>query len=109
MGEVKPNVRPTVLQEIDLITNTPQECFKRYWYLNPDAPAFIKVWLGFGSCTVDSFGMPYPNAGKRSTCLGDSGSSIFWEDVGNDHRAYMIGKQIQNEYLEGNHLHLVKR
>ena len=95
MGEVKADVRATVLQEIDLITNTPQECFKRYWTQNPENPMMIiNVWLGFGSCAVDSFGLTYPNTGDRSICLGDSGNSLFWEDVGNDHRAYLIGKQI---------------
>ena len=94
MGEVKADVRATVLQEIDLITNTPLECWKRYMFQHPEIPVLYEVWLGFGSCAVDSFGRIYPKAGNRSICLGDSGNSLFWEDVSNDHRAYLIGKQI---------------
>ena len=94
MGVVKANIRPTFLQEIKMVTNAPQQCFKRWMFKNPEVPVTIPAWLGFGSCAVDSFGMAYPKAGNRSICLGDSGSSIFWEDVGNDHRAYMIGKTI---------------
>ena len=78
MGEVKADVRATVLQEIDLITNTPLECWKRYMFQHPEIPVLYEVWLGFGSCAVDSFGRIYPKAGNRSICLGDSGSSIFW-------------------------------
>ena len=96
MGEVKNKVLPTVLQELNLITNTPLECFRRLYYGNPESTLTVyPVWLGFGSCTVDSFGLTYPETGNRSTCIGDSGSSIFWEDFSDKvhkDRAYMIGK-----------------
>ena len=79
MGDVRPGDRAMVLQEVDLITNTPAECYLRSWsWLG--IPISIPVWLGFGSCTVDGFGRTYPDTGNRSTCLGDSGGPIFWED-----------------------------
>ena len=98
MGQVQNNVLPTVLQELIVRTNTPMECFKRIYYGNPESTLTVfPVWLGFGSCIVDSFGRTYPEAGNRSTCIGDSGSSIFWEDFSDKvhkDRAYMIGKII---------------
>ena len=52
----------------------------------------IPVWKGYGSCTVDGYGHNYPNTGQSSTCPGDSGSPVFWEDINDNQRAYMIGK-----------------
>ena len=91
MGELKYKVRPKVLQEVKLITNTPAQCYKRYFYLNPEMPISIPVWLGYGSCTVDGFEFTYPDTGDRSTCIGDSGGPTFWEDFNDKQRAYMIG------------------
>ena len=90
MGDVRPGDRAMVLQEVDLITNTKAECYMRSWsWLG--IPISIPVWLGFGSCTIDGFGRTYPDTGNRSTCLGDSGGPIFWEDFNDNERAYMIG------------------
>ena len=68
----------------------------KHFYYNPDFPdnpeLSIPVWKGYGSCTVDGYGHNYPNTGQSSTCPGDSGSPVFWEDINDNQRAYMIGK-----------------
>ena len=92
MGLVNENVKPRVLQEVTLITYTPDQCYKKHFYSNPDEQLLIPVWKGYGSCTVDGYGHNYPNTGQSSTCPGDSGSPVFWEDINDNQRAYMIGK-----------------
>ena len=97
MGLVNANVRPRVLQEVTLITYTPDQCYKKHFYYNPDYNPDeveqhpIPVWKGYGSCTVDGYGHNYPKTGQSSTCPGDSGSPVFWEDINDNQRAYMIG------------------
>ena len=92
MGLVNENVRPRVLQEVTLITYTPDQCYKKHFYYNPEVVQLpIPVQKGYGSCTVDGYGHNYPNTGQSSTCPGDSGSPVFWEDINDNQRAYMIG------------------